>query len=313
MNARVHLLAGLAAASLSRGVVFAAEKDRFLPWALAAFAAVLPDLLERALRSLRPTDATLTPDPLLGDDALAAAVLQGLAEAAAQARSTGRRIRVFLRPLPSSRGRLRLLLLPRRAKARVLAPDAPNDAPESSADWTSAPFKRLPLGRAPWPAALDIPAPDGAFLTFSPLPGRKHALAVTAEAPLRGRGLPHSPALLLALPALVLALAPGVPLLAAPALGLLSHGLLDLCGDQGLPRLRRSAPGIGLHLWRDASRNAARFATLVATAVLLLGLIQHTSYVLHRPRCIALILFAAAIAKAGLVDKTRRTIEDRSS
>ncbi len=93
----------------------------------------------------------------------------------------------------------------------------------------------------------------------------------------RRRTLPHSPFLLLLLAALALLLL-HIPLAGtAIALGLLSHRLLDLADNKGLPR---------------RSRNAV----LLSTAALAIGLIRDTPYVLHRSRLIAVVLLFLARA-----------------
>ena len=283
MNTRVHVLAGIAAAALRSSVVSATERTGPLPWCVAAFVAALPDIAEWLLRNARRPDATLTPDPLLADDLIAETAVRSVADAAKHARDSGRAVRLRIRPLPAARGLLRLRILPRRVEACIVPGDT---APHSAA---------IPSSATPWPGVLDVAPPEGVILSFAPASGKNLAIDIAAHAPGRGRDLPHSPLLLLVLPALLL-FVPGYPLLSAAALGLLSHGLLDLLGDQGLPLRYRNAPGLGLHLFRDASPIATRNIAILSAAVLAVGIVCNTPFVLHRTRLCAVLLGAACAA-----------------
>lgn len=302
MKPAVHVLAALAAAACAEEVVHASECGGAWAWVAAALAAVLPDVAESLLTCLfRRPDATFVPDPLLSDDALAESALDGLASAVDAAVGRHRPLHLHVRPLPASRGRLFLRLLRGRAEALVLPPGTDSATPVS---WKGATRRTLPLSDTPWPAAIEIPAPSGCVLSFRECSGKKRTVAAEVFSRRIGRGLPHSPFALLAVPPLLFVLFPESPVVLAFAAGLLSHGILDIFDDIGLPRPFRTGPNIGLFLWRTDSPFANRMVSIVSAAVLLLALVENTSFILHRQLCHAVVFLAAAAAIAA--DRSRK-------
>lgn len=300
MKAPVHILAGLAALSFLPDAVFASSTGKYSPWFLAAFAAVLPDFIETLLSLLKKNDATLTPEPSklanrqTGELANRQTkdILDALSSAMETALTRQHALRLLVRPLPPTCGVLRLRFLTGRVEASIL----PLGAKEDELTPTSSPVASapLPVARGPWPATVEVAHPWGVVLRFAPSPHRKPP-AVDVRVPSSpGRGVFHSPILLLGIPlAGFLWLTSSLPIQAI-CLGLLSHGLLDGADSRGLPWRNPFQPGIGFHLWRDESRLAGRLLTLATATLLLCNLIRHTAYIPRRNSLLGYVLLAAA-------------------
>jgi hypothetical protein len=279
MKAPVHILAGLAALSFLPDAVYASSEGARLPWLLAALAATLPDAAEALWALLPRSDATLTPEPGGGRPRAPDVVLADLGKAVSRSVATQHPLRLLVRPLPASCGTLRLRFLTGRVEADV------------SGRVATLP---LPVARGPWPATVEVSAPWGVVLRLAPSPRRKPPAADIRLVSPPGRGVFHSPVLLLWIPLAGLLCGASSLSLQAVFLGLLSHGLLDVADSRGLPGRSPYLPGMGPHLWRTGSHTAERLATLASAALLLANLVRHTAYLPHRNSLLGCVLLAAA-------------------
>ena len=126
MTSGVHALAAVAAASFLPSVVRASQSGDASVWLAAALGGLLPNALEWLDRALAHTDALYTPDPALPSDEIADEAARTVARFAAMPLETGRAVRLRVRPLPTSAGRLVLRFLRRSCSARVVvAPETP--------------------------------------------------------------------------------------------------------------------------------------------------------------------------------------------
>lgn len=279
MKAPVHILAGLAVLSFLPDAVYASSEGVRLPWLLAALAATIPDAAETLRALLLRADAVLTPEPGNGRPATPDGILAALGAAVSRSMVSQRPLRLLVRPLPASCGTLRLRLLTGRVEA------------DASGKVASLP---LPVARGPWPAAVEVSAPWGVVLRLAPSPRRKPSTVDIRLVSPPGRGVFHSPVLLLWLPLAGLLCFAFSLSLQAVFLGLLSHGLLDLADSRGLPGRVPYLPGVGPRLWSDGSRAAERLVLLASATILLANLVRHTAYLPHRNSLLGCVLLAAA-------------------
>ena len=131
MTSGVHALAAVAAASFLPSVVRASQSGDASVWLAAALGGLLPNALEWLDRALAHTDALYTPDPALPSDEIADEAARMVARFAAMPLETGRAVRLRVRPLPTSAGRLVLRFLGRHCSARVVVAPAPPRTPRT--------------------------------------------------------------------------------------------------------------------------------------------------------------------------------------
>ncbi len=289
MRPRVHVLVSLAAAAWVPSVVRASESGAVLPWLSAVLAGLLPNAVDAIVRLARRPTSTYTPDPLEPPSAIAEAAAKGVASAVWAATASGRPRTLWIRPLPSSAGTLQVRLLPDRCSARVLPTAEASAAPLSptSVDVT------LPPLRAPWPADVPVPAPDGTLLTILPGHGTEPG-AIALETAVRARGLGHSAAVLVAASALFFATA--TPTATAAAVALLAHALLDALDLHGIPLLGARGPRFAGRRWNAEDPAANRVAAVVALVLLVTGLACHTAFLAHPRRIVAAASAMGAVA-----------------
>ena len=316
MTSGVHALAAVAAASFLPSVVRASQSGDASVWLAAALGGLLPNALEWLDRALEHTDALYTPDPALPPEEIADEAARTVARFAALPLETGRAVRLRVRPLPTSAGRLVLRFLGRHCSARVVVAPAPPRTPRTPREnETTEPAAqepprtpRVPEMRPIWPAEVVVSPPDGALLEFRPDSGDSSSIRLRVRSACSGRGLAHSAVVLVA--ASVALLASGDSACAAAGAGLLVHGVLDAVDLQGIPVFRRDGRRVALRLL-DGERPVTRWvAGIVCGLVLAAGIVLHTAYLGHGRRLVAVALAAGAfsLAKCGLINRARQTL-----
>ena len=285
MTAGVHALAAVAVAALVPDVIHASESGDVSVWLAAVLGGLLPNAVEWLARALARADALYTPDPALAPDVLAADAAHAVARVATLPLETGRAVRLRIRPLPPSAGRLALRFLDRSCDARVIRTESEHQDASAGA--------RIPEIRPLWPAEVDIAPPDGALLEFRQESGNGAAVRIDVRATGRGRGFTHS-VLVLGAGAFGL-FATGNAACAAAGAGLLAHAVLDAGGLHGIPLVTRRWRMVALRRWNDESATAQHVALVVSGLLAALGFVLHTAYLEHERRLVAVALAAAAV------------------